>query len=99
MQELQINNPQLQDIFKTKFHSNQEQFMESILSFIQDNKKVIDSYFQQKKKPTFKYKKLDPMQNYYTIDKIDDNKAMSNPFEDVQDSVVYAKKLRQDSYR
>jgi len=97
MQPLQINNPQLQDIFKTKFHSNQEEFMESILSFISDNKKVIDNYFQQKNKATLKYKKLDPMKHYYKLENVESSEQMSNPFEEVEDSVAYAKKLRQDS--
>lgn len=94
MQPLQISNPELQDIFKTRFDSNQEKFVESILSFISDNKQVIDSYFLQKKKPAFKYKKLNPMQHYYKVESIDKHETMTNPFEDVEDSVAFAKKLR-----
>ena len=43
MLQLQINSPEMQDIFETKFHSNQEKFMEFIVSFIQDNKRAIDN--------------------------------------------------------
>jgi len=64
MQQLQLNSSQMKDIFEKKFHSNQEEFMEFIVSFIQDNKKVVDNYFAKKSKTTFKYKKLDPMENY-----------------------------------
>jgi len=101
MQPLEIKSPELQDIFKTKFHSDSEKFMESIVSFIQDNKKVIDSYFTQKSKPTFEYKTLDPMKHYYKLsnDDIEEDAPMSNPFEKVEDSVEFAKKLHESSYR
>jgi hypothetical protein len=48
MINLQINNPEMRDIFENKFHSNQEKFMEFIVNFIQDNKKVVDNYFTKK---------------------------------------------------
>lgn len=99
MKQLQINSPEMQNIFETKFHSNQEKFMEFIVTFIQDNKNIVDSYFQKQYEPTFKYKKLDPMNNYYTLS-VDENETdISNPFQDVEDSVALAKKLREDSYR
>jgi len=99
MQQLQLNSPQMKDIFETKFHSNQEEFMEFIVSFIQDNKKVVDNYFAKKSKITFKYKKLDPMENYYKLSVDESDTEMSNPFENVEDSVALAKKLREKSYR
>ena len=99
MLQLQINSPEMQDIFETKFHSNQEKFMEFIISFIQDNKKAIDNYFHKNNKPTFKYKKLNPMENYYKLPVDEKETEMTNPFKDVTDSVAFAKKLREDSYR
>jgi len=97
--QLQINSPEMQDIFETRFHSNQEKFMEFIVSFIQDNKKIVDNYFRKKNKPLFKYKKLNPMDNYYTLP-IDKNQTeMTNPFKDVKNSVAFAKSLREESYR
>ena len=99
MQQLQINSPEMQDIFETKFHSNQEKFMEFIVSFIQDNKKAVDNYFQKKEKPNFKYKKLNPMENYYKLPIDEYEEEMTNPFKDVKDSVAFAKNLREDSYR
>ena len=39
------------------------------------------------------------MENFYTLDKDDNHIEMTNPFEDVQDSVTFAKQLREDSYR
>ena len=99
MQQLQINSPEMQDVFETKFHSNQEKFMEFIVSFIQDNKKAVDNYFQKKEKPNFKYKKLNPMENYYKLPVDENEEEMTNPFKDVKDSVAFAKNLREDSYR
>ena len=99
MLQLQINSPEMQDIFETKFHSNQEKFMEFIVSFVQDNKRAIDNYFHKTKKPTFKYKKLNPMENYYKLPVDENEKEMTNPFKDVTDSVAFAKNLREDSYR
>ena len=54
MTQLQINSPEMQDIFETKFHSDQEKFMEFIVSFIQDNKKIVDNYFHKNNRPIFK---------------------------------------------
>ena len=99
MLQLQINNPEMQDIFETKFHSNQEKFMEFIGSFIQNNKIAIDNYFHKNNQPKFKYKKLNPMENYYKLSVDESQTEMTNPFKDVEDSVAFAKKLREDSYR
>jgi len=97
--QLQINSPEMQDVFETQFHSNQERFMESIIAFIQDNKKVVDNYFHKKNQPTIKYKKLNPMEHYYTLDVDESETGMTNPFKDVKDSVAFAKNLREESYR
>ena len=98
MIQLQINSPEMRDIFETQFHSDQEKFMEFIITFIQDNKKVVDNYFH-KKQSTIKYKKLNPMENYYTLDVDENEREMTNPFKDVKDSVAFAKNLREESYR
>jgi len=99
MLQLQINSPEMQDIFETKFHSNQEKFMEFIISFIKDNKRTVDNYFHKQNKPTLKYKKLNPMENYHKLAVEEGEVEMTNPFKDVEDSAVFAKKLREDSYR
>ena len=99
MLQLQINSPEMKDIFETKFHSNQDKFMEFIVSFIQDNKRAVDNYFYKKDKPTFKYKKLNPMENYYKLSVDESETVMTNPFKNIEDSVAFAKKLREDSYR
>jgi len=99
MTQLQINSPEMQDVFETKFHSNQEKFMEFIVSFIQDNKKIVDNYFHKNNRPVFKYKKLNPMENYYKLSVDERKKEMTNPFKEIEDSVTFAKKLRENSYR
>ena len=99
MTQLQINSPEMQDIFKTKFNSNQDKFMEFILSFVQDNKNIVDKYFEKNKKPHISYKKLNPMENYYQLEDEESDTEMTNPFEDVEDSVAFAKELRAKSYR
>ncbi|CAA6807834.1 MAG: Unknown protein [uncultured Sulfurovum sp.] len=100
MMQLQISNPKMQKIFETQFHSNTDKFMEFIVNFVKDNSKVVDSYIHNTTTPKkFSYQKLDPMENFYTLDKDDNHIEMTNPFEDVQDSVTFAKQLREDSYR
>jgi len=99
MLQLQINSPEMQDIFETKFHSNQEKFMEFIISFIKDNKRTVDNYFHKQNKTTLKYKKLNPIENYYKLAVEEGEVEMTNPFKDVEDSVTFAKKLRENSYR
>jgi len=99
MLQLQINSPEMQDIFETKFHSNQEKFMEFIVSFIQDNKRVVDNYFHKNNGRKFKYNKLNPMENYYKLSVDETETEMTNPFKDVEDSVALAKKLRENAYR
>ena len=97
--QLQISNPDMQDIFETKFHSNQEKFLEFIITFVQENKKTLDSYFQKSNKPDIKYKKMNPMENYYTLPLDKGEVEISNPFQNVTDSVSFAKELREKSYR
>ena len=99
MLQLQINSPEMQDIFKTKFHSNQEKFLEFIVSFIHDNKKAVDHYFHASNRADIKYKKLNPMEHYYTLSVDENETEMSNPFKEVKDSAAFAKKLREESYR
>ena len=103
MKQLQIRTPQMQEIFETKFHSNQDKFMEFIVTFIKDNSKMVDNYFNKLDTSTecekIQYKKLNPMENYYQLSVDENDKDMTNPFRDVEDSVEFAKKLRESSQR
>lgn len=101
--QLQISNPQMQKIFETQFHSNSDKFMEFIVTFVKDNSKIVDDYFHNittpKQSKKFSYQKLDPMDNFYTLDKDNSDTKMTNPFKDIRDSVTFSKQLREDSYR
>ena len=103
MIQLQINNPEMRNIFETKFHSNQDKFMEFIISFIKGNNKVVNNYFNKmslsQKSESISYKKLDPMENFYKLSIDENNIEMTNPFKNIEDSANFAKKLREDSYR
>jgi len=73
------------------------------IAFVKDNGKIVDDYFQKITTPSqaknFSYTKLDPMENFYKLDKDKSDIEMTNTFKDVQDSFSFAKKLREDSYR
>jgi len=101
--QLEISNPQMQKIFEIEFNSNVDKFMEFIIAFVKDNGKIVDDYFQKITNPSqakkFSYKKLDPMKNFYKLNKDKSDIEMTNPFKDVQNSVLFAKKLRESSYR
>ena len=102
MMQLQINSPQMQEIFEHQFNSNQEKFMEFIVSFIKDNSKIVDNYFHKllsKEDEPLEYKKLNPMDNFYRLSAGEKDTDMSNPFKGVEDSVSFAKRLRDESYR
>jgi len=51
MTQLQINSPEMQDIFETKFHTNQEKFMEFITSTVM----VYDIKLMSLNRKDFKY--------------------------------------------
>ena len=99
MTQLQINSPEMQDIFKRKFNSNQDKFMEFILSFLQDNKNIVDKYFEKNRESRIAYKKLNPMEHYYRLEDEESEGEMTNPFDEVEDSISFAKELREKSYR
>jgi hypothetical protein len=39
------------------------------------------------------------MENYYRLSVDESETEMTNPFKDVEDSVAFAKRLREESYR
>ena len=79
-----------------------ENIAKNVLWFLETLKDKGVSIIKSKKdndSSNFKYKKLDPMENYYTLFIDTNNEEMSNPFKDVENSVLFAKKLREESYR
>ena len=91
MLALEIDNPEIELIFKTKFNSNKNNF----INFIQDSLKSLESVDND----LFQFKKLDPKQNAYRMTNLDENEELSNPFENVEDVFLFAKTLRERAYR
>ena len=91
MLELEIDNPEIELIFKTKFNGNQTKF----INFIQDSLKNLENTNNEK----FQFKKLNPKQNAYRMTSVAENEKLSNPFENVEDVLSYAQSLREKAYR
>ena len=62
---------------------------------------VLESAFLQKKEYKLKYKRLAPLDNISRIDYDIDEEDLSDvfPFSEVEDSVAYVKKVRQNAWR
>jgi len=58
-----------------------------------------ESLLKESKKNSLKYTKLDPKLYMKKLDDEVDEENLTNPFSDVQDSVKYAKELREKSWR
>ena len=91
MLALEIDNPEIELIFKTKFNGNQTKF----INFIQDSLKNLENTNNEK----FQFKKLNPKQNAYRMTSVAENEKLSNPFENVEDVLSYAQSLREKAYR
>ena len=89
MLALQINNPEIESLFKTKFNGNKENF----INFIRDSLQSLEA------SDTFQFKKLDPKQNSYTLLIDNESNHLSNPFENVDDVLSFSASLRTNSYR
>jgi len=91
MLALQIKNKKIEYAFKMRFNADKDQ----LIAFIEDSLKKSGMLTDEE----FSFNRLDPMQNYYKLekdDKIEEN--LSNPFENV-DTISFSKKLRENSYR
>lgn len=91
MLALEIDNPEIEHIFETQFNGNKANF----IRFIQDSLKNLDAAHME----TFEFKTLNPKQNVYRITDADENEALSNPFEKVEDALSLAQSLREKAYR
>ena len=91
MLALEINNPEIELIFKTKFDGNKVKF----INFIQDSLKNLENTNNEE----FQFKKLNPKQNAYRMTSIAENEKLTNPFENVKDVLFYAQSLREKAYR
>ncbi len=91
MLALEINNPEIERIFQTKFNSNKNQF----INFIQDSLKNLEHINDEE----FQFKKINPKQNTYHMIFVDENTELSNPFERVTSVASFAQLLREKAYR
>lgn len=87
MLALEIDNPEIELIFQTKFNSNKTKF----ISFIQDSLKNLENANNEE----FQFKKLNPKQNVYRMISLDENEKLSNPFENVEDVLSFSQSLRE----
>jgi len=79
----------------TRLENNSPLHFQQFFDILKLNKGAVDNYFHKNNRPTFKYKKLNPMKNYYKLSVDESDTEMTNPFKDVEDSVAFAKKLRE----
>jgi len=91
MLALEIDNPEIELIFKTKFNGNKNKF----INFIQDSLKNLENANNEE----FQFKKLNPKQNTYRMTNISENEKLSNPFANVENVLSYAQSLREKAYR
>jgi hypothetical protein len=91
MLALEIDNPEIELIFNTKFEGNKNKF----INFIQDSLRDLENT----KADEFQFKKLDPKQNVYRLDNSEINGELTNPFADIEDVLLFAQSLREKAYR
>lgn len=91
MLALEIDNPEIELIFNTKFNGNKTKF----INFIQDSLKNLDN----KTADEFIFTKLDPKENNYRLPTNNINEEMSNPFEEIDDVLLFSQNLRGKAYR
>ena len=83
---IKLNDPQIEAIFVNEFKSDIDAF----------TKFVKESLAKRKNKMVH----LDPFENSYNIDvDVNDISEEDNPFKDVNDSVKFAKELRESAWR
>jgi len=91
MLALEIDNPEIEYIFQTQFNGNKAK----IINFIQDSLKNLENANNEE----FQFNKLNPKQNTYRMISVDDNEALSNPFETIEDVLAFSQSLREKAYR
>ena len=91
MLALEIDNPEIELIFKTKFNGNKNKF----INFIQDSLKNLENTNNDE----FQFKQLNPKQNAYRMTSVAENEKLSNPFENIEDVLLFSQSLREKAYR
>lgn len=91
MLALQIKNKAIESAFITKFNADKNQ----LIRFIENSLTKLDESTENE----FQFSPLDPLENYHTLDIDNETTTLSNPFEKVNDTIAFSKKLRNSSYR
>ena len=88
---IKIDNPEIESFFKNDFESDIKKFSEFILN-------NLEKYKQENE---FDITPLDPKKNSYKLkfDNLDGVEEDANPFTDIDDVAMYARKLRENSWR
>ena len=88
---IQIDNPEIKDFFINELKFDVKKFSEFILMNLE----------KYKKQNEFDIIPLDPKANSYRLqfDDIGEVDESANPFNDIDDVAVYARKLRESAWR
>ena len=88
---IKIDNPEIEDFFINELKSDVKKFADFILLNLK----------RAKDKNEFNVIHLDPRKNSYKLDfnDIEEIDESSNPFRDIDDIAIYAKRLRDNSWR
>jgi hypothetical protein len=88
---IQIDNPEIEHFFINELKSDVKKFSEFILINLE----------KYKKQNEFNITPLNPHKNSYKLnfDNIEEVEESANPFKDIDNVVVYAQKLRENSWR
>ena len=88
---IKIDNPEIEHFFIHELKSDVKKFSEFILTNLE----------KYKKQNEFDITPLDPQKNSYKLefDNLEEVDESANPFKDIDDVALYAKKLRENSWR
>jgi len=88
---IKIDNPEIEHFFIHELKSDVKKFSEFILMNLE----------KYKKRNEFDITPLDPSKNSYKLkfDDLGEVNEDANPFKDIDDVALYAKKLRESSWR
>ena len=88
---IKIDNPEIEQFFINEFKSDMKKFSEFILMNLE----------KYKKRNEFNITPLDPTKNSYKLefDNLGEVSEDANPFKDIDDVALYARKLRDSSWR
>ena len=90
MLALNIDNPEIENIFMEKFKSNKNDF----INFIAHSLRNIKS-----EESGLDYTRKDPFKNIKKLEYTDVDEELTNPFKNIEDTLFYSKELREKSWK